>query len=147
MKAKRLIQENSGTIRKLADQISNGGFTKMRQEEARRREKPKPEGLIIHDLKAPSKPDTPDPYVKVSINNRVVLADASSGRQLQLLGEIRRNGFSKAFVLATKANGYRSPVSDETYAAIQHLSQAAITQEFSEASLVQEIEKALGIKR
>lgn len=79
VKARRLLSENSGTIRKLADQISNGGYSRMRAEEARRRQEPKPEGLIIHDMKARPATDAPQPYVKVSINNRVVLVDKSTG--------------------------------------------------------------------
>ena len=35
VKARRLLTQNAGTIRKLADQISNGGFSKMRAEQAK----------------------------------------------------------------------------------------------------------------
>ena len=57
VKARKLLQENAGTIRRLADTISNGGFTRMRAEQARRNETPQPEGLIIHDFKAPAASD------------------------------------------------------------------------------------------
>ncbi|MGP6085877.1 hypothetical protein [Antarctobacter jejuensis] len=145
VKAKRLIQKNAGTIRKLADQISNGGFTKMRQDQARRSEQPKPEGLIIHDLKAPSKSEVPEPYVKVSLNNRVVLVDRVNGRQLQLLGEVRGNSFEKRFVLATKANGFLSPVEEDVFQAIGDLDNVELSKAFSEKDLAKQIETALGI--
>lgn len=145
-KAKRLLSENAGTIRKLADQISNGGYSRMRADEARRKEGPKPEGLIIHDLKAPRRVDDPEPYVKVSLNNRVVLVDRSTGRQLQMLGEIRGNFLSKGFVLATRENGFFSPIDDETMAAIGHLDQTKITSDYTESDLAEELEALLGIR-
>lgn len=144
-KARRLLQENSGTIRQLADTISNGGFTRMQQDQARRKQEPKPEGLIIHDLKAPSKSDAPKPYVKVSLNNRVVLADLSNGRQLHMLGEIRGNSVSRRFVLATKANGFFSPLDDEIEQSVADLDGAEISAAFSEAELADQLSVRLGL--
>lgn len=146
VKARRLIQENSGTIRRLADQISNGGFTKMRRDQARRKQEPKPEGLIIHDLKAPSKSETPEPYVKVSVNNRVVLADRSNGRQLQLLGEIRGNSFQRHFVLATQANGFFSPIDEDMLAVLGPLDNAELSQTFSDRDLAERLADLLGLQ-
>lgn len=146
VKARKLIQENSGTIRRLADTISNGGFTKMKQDQARRREEPKPEGLMIHDLKAPSKSEVPEPYVKVSLNNRVVLADKSNGRQLQMLGEIRGNSFARRFVLATSENGFFSPIDDETRAAIGALDNQEIGGTMTEKELAQRLTELLGLE-
>ena len=146
VKAKRLLSENAGTIRKLADQISNGGFSRMRTEQARRREEPKPDGLIIHDLKASSQTGAPEPYVKVSVNNRVVLVDRNSGRQLQFLGEIRGNFRARSFVMATKENGFFSPVEEDTAAMIGHLNNVAITPDFTESDLAETLENSLGLR-
>lgn len=146
VKARRMLSENSGTIRKLADQLSNGGFSKMRADEARRKEEPKPDGLLIHDLKAHSRVDVPEPYVKISLNNRVVLVDKSSGLQLQMLGEIRGNFLSKKFCLASKENGFFSPVDDDTSAQIGHLDNVEITQDFSESDLADKLAALLDIK-
>lgn len=140
VKAKRLLSENAGTIRKLADQISNGGFSKMRADRARRKQEPTPEGLIIHDMKARVSSETPEPYVKVSLNNRVVLVDKSTGRQMQLLGEIRGNFMSKYFVLATKDNGFLSPLEDDMLAALAHLEGADLTGDFTDSDLAQALE-------
>lgn len=145
-RAKRLLSENAGTIRKLADQISNGGYSRMRADEARRKQEPQPEGLIIHDLKARASTDNPKPYVKVSLNNRVVLVDANSGRQLQLLGEIRGNFMSKTFILATKENGYISPLDDDMRKQISDLENAEISPRFSELDLAHALEECLGLK-
>ncbi|WP_417524060.1 hypothetical protein [Marinovum sp.] len=143
VKARRLLNQNAGTIRKLADQISNGGFTKMQADQARRREGPKPEGLMIHDLKARVSSDVPEPYVKVSLNNRVVLVDRSTGRQMQMLGEIRGSFLSKRFVLATSDNGFFSPLDAEMQAVLAHLDGREITGEFTDRDLAQCLEDML----
>jgi hypothetical protein len=135
VKARRVLRENAGTIRKLADQLSNGGYSKMQADQARRREAPKPEGLIIHDLKLSVSSDVPEPYVKVSLNNRVVLVDRSTGRQMQMLGEIRGTVLSKRFVLATAENGFFSPLNAEMQADLAHLDRTEITGDFTESQL------------
>lgn len=146
VKAKRLISENMPVIRKLADQLSGGGYTRMRQQEAKRREPPKLDGLMIYDLKASVRNDVADPYVKVSLNNRVVLADKSSGLQIQMLGEIRGNFMSKKLVLATKENGFLSPLDDDLYGLLKHLEGVEITRDFTEKDLANELEIVLDLK-
>lgn len=143
VKARRMLNQNAGTIRKIADQISNGGFTKMQADQARRREEPKPDGLIIHDLKARVTSDVAEPYVKVSLNNRVVLVDRSTGRQMQMLGEIRGNFMSKRFTLATADNGYISPLDPEMLTAVGHLAGVEITADFTERDLADSLETLL----
>lgn len=143
VKAKRLLTENAGTIRKLADQISNGGFSRMQADQARRKQEPKPDGLIIHDLKARVTSEVAEPYVKVSLNNRVVLVDRSTGRQMHFLGEIRGNFMSKRFVLATRENGFFSPVTDDIAAALVHLDGAEITDSFTDRALAEALEGLL----
>lgn len=144
-RAKRLLSENAGTIRRLADQISNGGYTRMQQDKAARAQTPQPEGRIIHDLKAPSRSAVPEPYIKVSLNNRVVLVDRNTGRQLQMLGEIRGNFLSRRFVLATAGNGFLSPVDDTMHAALGPLDQAELTPEFDQDALAAELGRLLGL--
>lgn len=145
VKARKIISENAGTIRRLADQISNGGFTRMREDQARRAEPPKPEGLLIHDMAAPARRDAPDPHVRVSLNGRVVLVDRNSGRQIQLLGQLRRKAQGTCFVLATAENGFLSPVSDEIRAAIGSLDGAALGPDLSEDDLARQISAGLGL--
>lgn len=145
VKARRLLSQHAGTIRKLADQISNGGFTKMQADQARRREEPKPDGLIIHDLKARVSSDVAEPYVKISLNNRVVLVDKSTGRQMQMLGEIRGTFMSKRFVLATADNGFISPLDTGMHSDIAHLDRVEITKDFTERDLANSLEDLLGL--
>lgn len=144
--AKRMLKENAGTIRKLADQISNGGYSRMQAEDARRKQQPKPDGLMIHDFKVLASTDAPLPYVKISINNRVVLVDSNNGRQLQLLGEIRGNFIKKTFVFATKENGFISPIEEDTRESISDLENIEITSNYSEKDLAKDLEERLGLK-
>ncbi|MEY8828417.1 hypothetical protein AB9K34_08360 [Sedimentitalea sp. XS_ASV28] len=146
-RAKRLISENAGTIRRLADQITNGGFTKMRQDQARRKEKPKPEGLLIYTMSGSgaAKSDDPDPYVRLSLNGRIVLADRNNGRQLQLLGEIRTKLGVRRVVLATKENGFISPLGDEIRESLIEYDDIGLNADFTEEDLVLRLEESLGL--
>ncbi|WP_240672158.1 hypothetical protein [Tropicibacter alexandrii] len=145
VRARKLLSENAGTIRKLADQISNGGFTKMRQDQARRKEEPKPDGLLIYTMSAPKVTDDPDPHVRVSPNGRVVLFDRTSGRQIQLLGQILRTGGSRRFVLATEENGYLSPVSSELHALLAPYESREFGADFTEDDIARTFGICLGL--
>lgn len=144
-RAKRFISENSGTIRKLADQLTNGGYTRMRQDQARRKEGPQADGLLIHSMAGPPKPDEPEPYIRVSLNGRVVMADRSSGKQLQLLGEIRSKFGSKLFVLATEENGFLSPVSEDLKQALSEFDNAELDPTLSESDIARKFGETLGL--
>ncbi|SFJ96365.1 hypothetical protein SAMN04487991_3441 [Celeribacter neptunius] len=145
VRAKRLISENAGTIRRLADQISNGGFTKMRQDEARRKQAPKPDGLLIYSMSTAARSDDPDPYVRVSLSGRVALVDSNNGHQIQLLGELRRSFGAQRFVLATAANGFVSPVSAEIEAALTQYEDVELGPDFTEKDIVQKFGACLGL--
>src|SRR4051812_42963893 len=86
VEAKRLIEQNRGTIERLADQLSNGAYSASRAPKA----EPQAQGLIIHVLGGKAESTTPEPYVRISHNDRVVVVDHETGRQLHYLGEIRR---------------------------------------------------------
>lgn len=145
VQAKRFISENSHTIRKLADQISGGGYTAMQQAKARAAEEPKPDGLMIHDLGSARAADEARPYVKISPNNRVVLACMNSGKQIQLLGEIRGNFAGRHFQLATRERGFYSPVEGEMLEALLHLDDARIGETFDLDALQEAIASSLSL--
>ncbi|WP_227269287.1 hypothetical protein [Roseobacter weihaiensis] len=113
--AKRIISENRQTIHRLADQISGGGFSRSRAAMTQAKEAPKSDGLSIHLLERTSRPAEPEPVLKISLNGRVVIMDANSGKQLVFLGEMRRKNGQKYFALATKKNGFFSPLDEETH--------------------------------
>ena len=76
-RAKEYLQRNWGTIEKLADTLSGGKYS---QDKARKAAPPpQAQGLIIVDQAGPRRPDEAVPYVRVSLNGRVVLAGSNTG--------------------------------------------------------------------
>lgn len=139
--AKQLIERNRATIDRLADQLSAGAYSASRKPRAA----PQPEGLSIHVLGGPAAADPPRPYVRISPNERVVLADHASGRQLQFLGQIRRQDGVRRFVLATKANGFFAEVGDEAATSLAELDGVALERDYDDDRLSADIGARLGI--
>jgi hypothetical protein len=142
VKAKRVIQQNWGTIEKLADQISGGSYSASKV----KRPAPQPEGLIISVPTSKRTADDPDPHVRISNNGRVVVMDLNSGLQLHFLGQIYRRDNRNVFVLATGKNGFISPLEEELYEQLHDLEGTAITTEFSEDDLLEELKKRLDLE-
>ncbi|MFA3920532.1 hypothetical protein [Ruegeria hyattellae] len=113
VEAKRLLQGNRGTIHRLADQLSNGEFSRSRAALEKSRQEPEPEGLNIHILGSGSKPSEPEPVVRISIDERVMIMDANSGKQMILLGQLRVKNGVKFLALATQKNGFVAPLDPE----------------------------------
>ncbi|MEM9634363.1 MAG: hypothetical protein AAGA50_23750 [Pseudomonadota bacterium] len=113
VEAKRLINENRSTIYRLADQLSNGGYSRSREKIRRSRQEPKPDGLVFHFLGGSAKQEEPEPRLRISPNNRVFVMDVNSGKQLLFLGELRDRQSLRYFALATKENGFVSPIEDD----------------------------------
>ncbi|SCB40436.1 hypothetical protein [Rhizobium hainanense] len=140
---KQLIERNRSVITRLADQISNGAYSANR---LARPEPPKPLGLIIHHTGAGStSAEVASPYVRISLNGRVVIVDRNTGRQIQYLGEIRRRNGIEAFVLATKENGFISPLDETLIAALCDFDGRTIAPDYSEERLAQELGSVLGV--
>lgn len=117
VEARQLIERNRATINKLADHLSMGAFSASR----RGKQEPQAEGLIIHALGGTPASEAPLPYVRISPNDRVVLADEATGRQLEFLGQVRRQDGARRFVLATRANGFFAELSPESAARLGSL--------------------------
>lgn len=139
--AQRLIERNRATIERLADHLSAGAYSASRAPRA----EPQPQGLIIHAPGAPARDDAPSPYVRISPNDRVVVADHATGRQLQFLGEIRRRDGVRRFVLATKVNGFFSPLADEVAGRLGELDGVVIGRDYGEEQLALDIRRHLGM--
>lgn len=145
VQAKRLISENSQVIKKLADQISGGGYTAMQQTKAQAQQKPQPSGLMIYDQAAPRSATEARPYVKISLNDRVVLACMNTGKQIQLLGAISGNFAGKRFELATAERKYITPVDGEMLDVLRQFDGVEINRDFDEKALAKAIGKSLGL--
>ena len=139
---KRLIEQNRTTIARLADQISNGAYSASK----RQREKPKPEGLIIHVGGGSADRGEAKPEIRVSLNGRVIAVDQNTGRQIHHIGEIRRRDGVETFVLATRENGFFSPVDETVAAALAPLDGTRLGASFDEEQLVSGIGGLLGLQ-
>jgi hypothetical protein len=141
--AKEHIQRNWGTIQKLADTLSGGKYSADKAKKAA--PPPQAQGLIIVDQARPRLPDVPVPYLRISMNGRVVLADTSSGVQLHFLGQIKRLDGQMKFTLATAENGYITPLAPDLCEKIADLADRTINRAYSEDDLGLDIKARLQI--
>ena len=137
------IKRNWGTIEKLADTLSGGKYSADKAKKAA--PPPQAQGLIIVDQAGPRLPETPVPYLRISMNGRVVLADNSSGIQLDFLGQIKRLNGEQRFVIATAENGFIAPLAPELYDKIADLANRTINRAYSEDDLAEDIKTRLQI--
>lgn len=143
VQAKRHINQNWGTIEKIADQISGGQYSADKTK--KKATPPQVSGKIIIDQAVRSAPEVAKPYLRVSVNGRVIVADENTGKQLNFLGQLKRMNGAVRFIIATKDNGFFSPVDDETYDLISDLADQVINRGFSEKDLEQELKTRLKI--
>jgi hypothetical protein len=144
VQARQHLQRNWGTIEKLADTLSGGKYS---ADKARRAAPPpQPEGLIIVDQAARRVADDPDPYLRISANGRVVVADAHSGVQLHFLGQLKRIDGALRFAIASAENGFISPLQPELQVLINDLEGQVINRDYPEEKLAEEIKTRLGFK-
>lgn len=144
VQARQHLQRNWGTIEKLADTLSGGKYS---ADKARRAAPPpQPEGLIIVDQARPRVADDPEPYLRISTNGRVVVADANSGVQVHFLGQLKRVDGAVRFLIASAENGFFSPLALELQTKIGDLAGRAINRDYPEEELARDIKQRLGIQ-
>ena len=141
--AKQHLQRNWGTIEKLADTLSGGKYSADKAKKAAA--PPQAKGLIFVDQARPRLADNPVPYLRISTNGRVVLADTSSGIQMHFLGELKRVNGEVRFTIATKENGYFTPLDNEMAEKIADLANLPVNRSYSEDDLAQDIKRRLHI--
>ena len=142
-RARRHLQRNWGTIEKLADTLSGGKYSADKARKAA--PPPQAQGLIIVDQARPRLPDEPVPYLRISPNGRVVIADSSSGLQLHFLGQLKRVDGEIRFVIATQENGFLSPLDPGMVDLIADLANRTITRAYSEDDLAADLKRSLKI--
>jgi hypothetical protein len=141
--AKQHLARNWGTIEKLADTISGGKYSADKAKRAA--PPPQAQGLIIVDQARARLPDVPIPFLRISTNGRVVLADTSSGVQLHFLGQLKRINGVMQFVIATSANGFLSPLDPAMHDKIADLANCTVNRDYSEDDLARDIKTRLQI--
>lgn len=142
---KRIIDENKATIHKLADQISGGQFSRSRAANAKAKEGPKPDGLHIHIMGDTHEPSVPDPVARVTLNGRVIVVDNNTSKQMRFLGQMRTKSGQKFFALATKENGFVSPLDEETEKLLSDLNGVIIESDDIEKKFVCVISERLDL--
>ncbi len=145
--AKRLINGNWPTIQRLADQISDGGYTRSRQLIANSKEQPRLDNLKIHILGSSPKALEPKPVLRISLNNRVVVMDENSGRQLEFLGVFLFRGEQKYFSLATDENGFHATVDAKIELLLEDLNGVIIESESIQNAFIEIITVRLELQR
>jgi hypothetical protein len=141
--AKQHLQRNWGTIEKLADTLSGGKYSADKARKAA--SPPQPKGLIIIDQARPRLAADPVPYLRISTNGRVVIADDSSGIQMHFLGQLKRINGEVRFVIATKENGFFTPLDPDLCTKIADLADVPVNRSYSEDDLAQDIKTRLQI--
>lgn len=141
--AKDHLRRNWGTIEKLADTLSGGKYSADKAKKAA--PPPQAQGLIIIDQGRPRPDDVPVPYLRISVNGRVVLADKNSSVQLHFLGQIKRVNGEKRFLIATRDNGFFTPLEAELADKIADLANRVINRGYSEDDLAEDIKTRLQI--
>lgn len=148
--ARKVIEAHRPQITAIADRLTAGGYSASRRAaEAKAPAAGEPEGRRsrVHALQTgPAAPAEPSPYIRISPNNRVVIADASSARQLHFLGELRRRDGQLRFVLATGDNGFISPLAPDLAKALADLDGAPVGGRQGEKLLAAEIATRLGME-
>ena len=137
------IKRNWGTIEKLADTLSGGKYSADKAKQAA--PPPQAQGLIIIDQARPRVADVPVPYLRISTNGRVVIADKLSSIQLHFVGQLKRIGGDLRFVIATKENGFFTPLDPEMTDKIADLANLTVNRSYSEDDLAQDIKTRLQI--
>ncbi len=142
--AKQMIKQNWGTIDRLANQISGGRWQDIKQARAAKTSVAEYDrrsfiGYASMERAAPARP-----YIRISLNNRVVVVDEDTNRQLLFLGDIRYRPQGRVFCLATRANGFFDPAPDEVLEALAGLDGAVLSEDEVDEPFKQELAARLG---
>lgn len=142
---KKFLRENNKTITGLADRLTMGGYSNSKKA-ASQPQAPSPSNdkkyfiLSPHDNAGP-----PEPYVRISINGRVVIVDDRTSKQMAFLGEIRRTDQGRIFMLATRENKFFSPADEELTTQLEELDHIEMNDDQTEEWLKQQLSDKLGI--
>ncbi len=142
--AKQMIRENWGTIDRLANQISGGRWQDIKQARAAQTSVAEYDRKSFVGYAAVDRATVARPYIRISLNNRVVVVDEDTHRQLAFLGEIRHRPHGRVFCLATRANGFFDPAPDEVLEALAELDGCVLSEDEIDEPFKQQLAARLG---
>ncbi len=138
---KRFLQENRGTIGQIKQALTGGGLPARKPSI----EAPPPEVTRMFGYRRTEGAREAAPYLRISPNGRVVIADYDTGRQIHHIGDLRGTGTARRLVLATKQNGYFAPLDPDIVAPLASLDASPVPDTQAEDGLKQEIATRLGL--
>jgi hypothetical protein len=139
--AKNFIEKNRTKINAVANHLTGGRWHELRNPIPP--PQPQPSGKLWSTPRA--RPREAEPYVRISLNGRVVIADLVSGRQLRFVGELRGKGQARNFALATRENGIFDPLDQGMYEVLADLEGMSVPDEAGEERLERIIASRLGL--
>ncbi|WP_425105081.1 hypothetical protein [Ancylobacter sp.] len=142
--AKKMIRENWGTIDRLANQISGGRWQDIKQARAAKTSVAEYDRKSFIGYASVGRTAAPRPYIRISLNNRVVVVDEDTNRQLLFLGEIRHRAHGRVFCLATRANGFFDAATDEVLEALAGLDGCMLSEDEVDEPFKHELAARLG---
>ncbi|WP_428031720.1 hypothetical protein [Ancylobacter sp.] len=142
--AKKMIQQNWGTIDALANQISGGRWQDIKQARATKTSVAEYERKSFVGYVPTARGTPARPYIRISLNNRVVVVDEETNRQVLFLGEIRHRPQGRVFCLATRANGFFDPAADDVLEALAGLDGCVLGADEVDEPFKQELARRLG---
>jgi hypothetical protein len=137
---RRVLQENRHTIGGLAKQLTQNSMPT----------RPKAEILAVVEEASRSfgyvgngAGREIEPWVRISPNDRVILMDVTTCRQIAYLGVLCGRGDARTFVLATHENGFIAPLDDERTNALRDLDGCRV--QGAEEEFAKKVAAALGM--
>lgn len=143
--ARKLVEDNKSTIQAMTTYLSGGVG---RQPITVPQGPPTPEQQSFFrrfSASLPASRDEVKPYLRISLNNRVIIADSNSARQLHFLGELRGKGVVRRFVLATRENGFFSPLEEELREKLADLDNSFVADDAALEALSATLNERLGL--
>ena len=138
---KRFLGENRHTIDRLANHLTQGAWAARNTAPA----EPELERATRVGFTPVRDDSEVEPRVRISPNNRVVLYDAATSRQIALLGAIRGTRHERFFVLATKDNGFVDPLNVDLAQRLKDLDGAKLDGPNAEDDLARTLTVNLGL--
>ena len=139
---KHTLKQNRGTIEGMVSALKHGPMAHLAQ--TPKVESPQSSGKSVFYKNTSSEGDA-RPYVRVSMNGRVVLVDYETGSQLHHLGDVRGKGAAAKFALATKANGFFAPLEPEIAEVLMDIDGRAMPDREAEEAFKTDVGAALGL--
>ena len=140
----KLVRENKHTITRLADQLSQGSYSASQRPV--QPTEPLASTSSYFTLSSPASKEDAKPYIRISLNGRVVMVDDKTSKQMHFLGEIRYTGESKVFLLATAKNKFFSPADNDLMAKLADFDHIELGADFTEDMLKHSIHTKLGLE-